>query len=665
MKRIRGIALLLALTVLLGTPVRAAEPILPQQAHMEISMAELETQTFDMDAFQELCDAIMEQCTEMDNLDSVTALVQDLRRSYLLMDTELTLCSLNSSKHAADAGAQAEYLAKLDQSYQVDRLMGKTVVAVAASPCIRAVDQNDPVFYQFLWEMESVTEEEQQLYLEEQTLVDQYYTDSQGPFTAQIDGRDYTEAEAYDAYLQGDLSWEQYDQAALEIAMDQNAALADTYVALVENRTRQAELYDCKDYALMADVMVYDRDYSRGEITAFSQAVKTYIVPMTLALETNMQHYAYWGGYDVSYSTEELLAMLRQGLAGISGELLGAVDYMTEYGYYDIDPSPDKAEGAYTTILTYPNAPFLLMQPEDGPWDLSTLVHEFGHYNAFFCSDNVYAANYDLSEIHSQGLELLMTHEYDALFGDQAEAMELYTLYSILTSLVDGCMMDELERYAYSQADLTVEQLNRKYMELMKDYGYRDREDPAEEGYSWVLTSHLFSHPLYYISYAVSAAGAFALWEQSLTDWDGAVETYLRLVAQGETGDFFPTLQRVGMGNPISPASVEALNALVRQELELEDGETVSGTELEKIPGTDADLDQFLTAAEQIQKNAQALLGQSETDREKTEKPGTDFSIRTLVLVGVGLLVTVDVVVLAVILTIRRKEKRKNDKTGD
>lgn len=648
MKRIRAAALLLALAVLWTQPVQAAEPILPQQTHLELSMAELEQVTFDIGAFQALCQEIQSQCTQRDNLDQVAALLRELRDSYLKMDTALTLCGLHSTQNAADGAVQAAYLEKLEESYQVEASMNQTVVTVMTSPCNGAVDHQDPVIAYFKMGQPTMTAQEQQLYLEEQTLVDQYYTASQGTFTAQIDGSDYTEPEAYDAYLQGHLTWEEYDQAALSIAMDQNDALADIYLALVENRRAQAALYDSEDFGLVADAMLYDRDYTRGEIAAFSGAVKTYIVPLVQELDAKMSDYAYRGDYDVSYTTEELLAMLRQGLTGISEELLDAADYMTEYGYYDIDPSPSKSEGAYTTLLSYPNAPFLMMQPENGPWDLSTLAHEFGHYNAFFCQGNAYVANYDLSEIHSQGLELLMTREYPALFGDRAEAMELYTIYAILTSLVDGCMMDELERYAYTQEDLTVEQLNRKYMDLMKDYGYREPDDPAEEGYSWVLTGHLFSNPLYYISYAVSAAGAFALWEQSRTDWDGAVETYLRLVALGEAGDFFPTLHRVGMDNPITPANVEALAVQVRQALDLDQsGETAS-------------------VAQAIQERAQALLGQTESQEAGSAPAPKDLSpFKTPILVGVGLLVAADVVVLVVVLAIRRKEKRSNDKAGN
>ena len=45
MKRLRILGLLLVLVMLLDGTARAAEPILPQQEHQAVSMAELETLT--------------------------------------------------------------------------------------------------------------------------------------------------------------------------------------------------------------------------------------------------------------------------------------------------------------------------------------------------------------------------------------------------------------------------------------------------------------------------------------------------------------------------------------------------------------------------------------------------------------------------------------------
>ena len=345
--------------------------------------------------------------------------------------------------------------------------------------------------------------------------------------------------------------------------------MAPIYVELVKNRRAQADYYGEADYSAMQDRYTYSRDYDAEDIAAFSRTVKEEIVPLTQALSQKVSDYAAEGAYDTVFTEETLLDALRDGLSSVSPELLPALNYMETYGYYDIAESPTKASVAYTDIFVYAGAPFLLMQPEGSDYDFTSIVHEFGHYNAFYCSDDPLAYSIDLSEIHSQGLELLMLPHYESVFGRDADAERLYTVYAILTSLVDGCMMNELERYAYSLAEPTVELLNEKYMDLLKDYGYRDRDDPETMAYDWVLTSHLFSEPLYYISYGVSAAAALEIWERSLTDREGAVKTYLELVALGETGEVYKTLSRAGLSDPMNESRIREIAAAAKRETAL------------------------------------------------------------------------------------------------
>ena len=559
MKRcIRWLALVLTAAIGL-CPAGAADTILPQQTHMEISMEELSGMSFSWTEFSELCRELTAAAELPDNREQTEALLAELRQMFLLKETELSIASLRSSEDVTDTSASERYLELLEQSNRVDEIMNDTVLAVLDSPCREAVDQQDSVLSLFTWDAGELTPEEENLYYQEQRLEDAYSAAACGEFTAELDGKLYTQETLMDAWLEGALSDKAYDDGLQQIAMAENDALAGIYLELVENRRQQAALYGYADYGAFQDDYYYMRDYSQGEVAAFSRVVKTYIVPLARELEAYIDRWSQEGAYDTSFTQEELLEQLRRCLEAVSGELVPAADYMLEYGYYDIAWSATKTPGAYTLMLPYTGAPFLMMEPEGDNTDFSTLVHEFGHYNAGFCSGDAFAYNCDLSEIHSQGLELLMLEQYEAVFGEAAPAERVYTLYQMLTGMVDGCMMDELERYAYTEPELTVEKLNQKYMKLLKDYGYREKNDPAEEAYGWVMTEHLYREPLYMVSYAVSAAGALTIWQQSLEDQAGGVETYLRLVALGEGEDFFPTLAQVGMANPLTESSVKAI----------------------------------------------------------------------------------------------------------
>ena len=495
----------------------------------------------------------------------------------------MTVASIQADQDVTDRAAQTRYLDLLDQSYDVDERIDAAVSAVLASSCSRLVDREDMVFSMFLYPASPMDSAERDLYAREQALMDDYETAANGDFTCTVGGKEYTEDQLLDAYLNREISDEAYDQGLLDLAKAENEVLGPIYLELLENRRAQAAFYGESDFADMTDRYYFYRDYDGKDIAAFAQAVKEEIVPLAMVLSAQVDDYMDAGAYETTFSEQELLNHLREGLGTVSSELLPALDYMETYGYYDMAWSPVKAAGAYTVSLSYAGAPFLLMQPEESDYDFTSLVHEFGHYNAFYCSENPLAYNIDLSEIHSQALELLMLPHYDQVFGKDAEAERLYTIYNILTSLADGCMMDELERFAYSQTP-TLDQLNEKYMDLLREYGYRDPSDPETRAYGWVMTSHLFTQPLYYISYGVSAAAALELWERSLTDREGAVTAYLELVALGETDDFYRTLSRAGLSDPMSRDRLRAIAAAAQRETAL----PVSQSEGTESAGSDA-----------------------------------------------------------------------------
>ena len=558
---VRISALTLILALLLSS---VSAGILPEQDHMALAYGELAQMTFDYDAFSALCDRLEAAAADGDR-DAVSSLLEEVRSQYLLQDSLLTVASIQADQDVTDRAARERYLDRMDESYDVDDRIDAAVSAVLDSPCSDLVDREDMVFSMFLYPAEPMKNEERALYAREQELMDDYDGAAKGPFTCTIGGNTYTEAELWDAYMDWKITDEEYDQGLLDLAKAENEALGPIYLELLENRRTQAEYYRESDYADMMDRYYFYRDYDGKDIAAFVAAVKEEIVPLTVALSEQVDECMESGAYETVFTEEELLSHLRAGLRTVSPELIPALDYMETYGYYDIAYAPAKAAGAYTVSFPYAGAPFLLMQPEESDYDFTSLVHEFGHYNAFFCSENPLAYNIDLSEIHSQALELLMLPHYDQVFGNDAEAERLYTIYAILTSLVDGCMMDELERYAYSE-NPTLDQLNEKYMELLREYGYRELSDPETRAYGWVMTSHLFTQPLYYISYAVSAAAALELWERSLTGREGAVTDYLELVALGETEDFYRTLSRAGLSDPMSRDRLQAIAAAAKRE---------------------------------------------------------------------------------------------------
>ncbi len=553
----RILAALLTMVLCIGA---APAALAADQAHMELSFSELREIPFDFEAFEALGQEIADLAEEKENLEPVREKLGEFRDMYLLLDTKLEIASVDSYLDVTDEKASEAYLFWLEQYYDADRVLGDVVSQVADSPCEDALDREDAVFSAYLWGYGGYGTEDLDLYYQEEDLIDQYYMDLGQEVSVEFGGRTYTQSQADALWAQWELSDSAYEEICLKIAMAQNDALAEYYIALVENRQAQAKACGYRNGAEFYDDYAYYREFSRFQREELYDAVKREIVPVFEALEASINAaYLSSDGYYQPMSQEEFLDSLGQGLEALDPGLAEALDYMLEFGYYDMEYTDHKVDGAFTTWFSYPSAPYLMMKPTDTSYDFSTLVHEYGHYHAFFVSPDPFAYNLDLAEVHSQGLELLMLPQYDTVFGAEANLEEKNTLYAILLSLVDGCLYDELERYAYTTENLTVEDMNRKYMSLLKEYGYREESDPAEYAYGWVTNSHMFAYPMYYLSYATSASAALQLWDISRQDYQGAVETYLELVALGEGGTFLDTLEDVGLSDPLEYDTICAL----------------------------------------------------------------------------------------------------------
>ena len=167
--------------------------------------------------------------------------------------------------------------------------------------------------------------------------------------------------------------------------------------------------------------------------------------------------------------------------------------------------------------------------------------------------------------------ELLFSHFYPELFGQDGDAVLNYQLLTITGAIREGALHDELQQYVYATDNVTLEQINREYRRLCGEYGLVEADDPREMLYDWAQVPHTFTSPCYYISYAVFAAGAFAFWldAQEGTYFD-ALDDYLAFVALPADMSFQESFQALQMDSPLSETYLEELTGTLRTTLKVE-----------------------------------------------------------------------------------------------
>lgn len=459
-------------------------------------------------------------------------LVDELYYVYTMMQ----LADLRQSADPADEKWQEELLYSMELYYTLNDEYWQAMHALAVSPHAGLLEESYPDYLiDWFEDYEPGDGTDLSLYSRENELVNRYYT---------------------------------------LMAEDEpdTGAIGEVFVSLVELRREIAALSGYGGYAEYAYDSLYYKDYTPEDARQVWAGVKEQLVPL-------MQRYSrqVWRGTDalessgaVDCSSEAVLAAMEQVLPLISPELYDCFAYMREYGLYDIEHDPAKANTGYTTTLYYLNEPFIFNAAYGEFYDYTDMFHEFGHFaNAFYNQSDLlfgYPDN-DLCELQSQGMELIFTHYYDRIFGEYADEALNYVLMNMVYSIVDGALYDEFQQRVYEEEELSPERVNEIFAGLYREYGYQPYEGYETE---WMGISHNFEQPFYYISYCVSALGALELYQLAEEDWPAAVDRYLTVCAMDPEAYYYSeALEEAGLADIFAPDTyvrvAEALEKSFRQ----------------------------------------------------------------------------------------------------
>ncbi len=293
--------------------------------------------------------------------------------------------------------------------------------------------------------------------------------------------------------------------------------VAALYVDLVENNQKMAKEYGYEDYYALADKMIYSRNYTAEQRAAFRGYVADYIVPMYTEI------------LDASEAAYAALTVAEQAeYAAIYSDRTYLDGYIDSFGYsmknkmnnlFTIENAviygegENALQGAFTTYMGYFSQPVVYFGP--GYQDLYTVVHELGHYTAYYYFDDS-TLPYDLAEVHSQGNEWLLTaYLQEEVSPKVYEALYLNNLATGLTTVMYATVVDHFEELVYTAEtpiaadgyDEVMQLVCAQYEgleEAMTLAGYRD-----PFSYAQYVT---VSSPGYYLSYATSQIASIGVY---------------------------------------------------------------------------------------------------------------------------------------------------------
>lgn len=551
----KPLALILALALLLALPMQAlgAEPIretnyFPEKTHTDRPYGDLVFTQPDLEGAETIIAAIEPLLEDPANMGHVGRLFEELDGIVLHGMTMNTLSILNMRKSPTDQEVMEQYLTASERVSQMLLEVNQLIVKMDSSPCREVL-------------LDFMTEESVKRTVEEAVAADPKEQELQQKITQ--------------------LKSEYMSLMAQEPSEGQRQAIGELYLDMVNTNNQLARLkgYDnYQDYAYY----LYARDYTPEDVARLRQDIKQYIAPYCAAYSilnavTVSQESGISGIDAVSPQVQEKIEAF---LGSLSSELLESYHFMWDKGYCDFEEVGPGDQSAFVQYLYELDVPFMRINHagfesanENALWKLRNFIHEFGHYNANYAlPQNFWDGSgmaLDVQETHSTGLEALFATRAEEIVGEENAdvVLEEYLFNKIIALFLNQVPMDELEEYAYTTPNITVDDLSHKWIQIMNEYGF---PEGAYQGTEWMRISQLFNSPFYVIAYTTSGLATLGLWLDSLEDYEGAVDQYLTFVSQGMDTSLRTALQEAGMTDPFQEGAVKAIMDSVNEEFGLE-----------------------------------------------------------------------------------------------
>lgn len=537
-------------------------PVRPDITHEDVTISDMTYQRPDIDgmraAMKDLRDGIKhgkdatelisayEQIQQMyNNADSMLALIY-LRYAFDVTDTSIReeYAYLQSALYELDAEMETVSIALFESSGEVRELAEQAF----GEGFVDAVVNDDMFDDQTI---QSLLDQQEQLTLD--------YDNLRATFTMLDNGTRWT----YES-IQSDtsLSREEYERLYDAYCAQLNEKAGAIFLQQMPIRIEIAKRLGFADYTTYC-YENYGRDYSPDDARTLHSAVKEHIVPVFVKAMLNRDTAALSAAV---FEEDAFFSALSSASVAFSPLLSESVTYLLKNRLYDLRVSSVKMDASFTTYISNHRAPFIFSSWGGGAENIATMLHELGHFTNYYHNAEVgYSAgdNLDLAEVDAQALVLLLFDDYELFYKDLAEQARSKELLDAMYALVTGCMEDEFQQEIYGHPGMTLDEINALYARLAVEYGLADVY--GYQGTEWVLITHTFKYPLYYISYAASIVPALELLEIASSDPTAARNAYFNILLRESYVSLGEVLEKNGLAPVFSQDTIANIANMLKE----------------------------------------------------------------------------------------------------
>jgi oligoendopeptidase F len=229
--------------------------------------------------------------------------------------------------------------------------------------------------------------------------------------------------------------------------------------------------------------------------------------------------------------------------------------------HIDSEIRKGKLSGAFCATISPKITPYVLMSYTGKVSDVSTLAHELGHAIHSMMAEHhsllTQHSSLPLAETASVFAEMVMT---DRLLAEERDPL---VRREILAAAVDDIyatvlrqayfVLFENEAHAAILDNKSPQELNRIYMDNLRDQFGDSLELTDDFQYEWVCIPHIYSTPFYCYAYSFGQLLVLALYRRYQQEGDAFKPGYMKILAYGGSARPAQILEEAGidMTDPI------------------------------------------------------------------------------------------------------------------
>ncbi|MFA6518157.1 MAG: M3 family oligoendopeptidase [Candidatus Shapirobacteria bacterium] len=222
--------------------------------------------------------------------------------------------------------------------------------------------------------------------------------------------------------------------------------------------------------------------------------------------------------------------------------------------HVDVFPRPSKRSGAFCATISPRIAPYVMLNHTNKLRDVMTLAHELGHGVHSLFGQNHYPsaqhAGLPLAETASTLGEMMVFEEiYKNSDKKTKKALLVEKMADSYATILrqNYFVMFEKEAHEKIPGGIRVEELNKMYLDNLKDQFGGSVVVSDDFKYEWAYVSHIFETPFYCYAYNFGQLVSYYLYSRYKNEGKGFVKVIEKILEAGGSRDPDLVLKEVGI----------------------------------------------------------------------------------------------------------------------